>query len=139
MSYLPFASLFISTQFLFLNLDGWFVVLSNRLITFDIPLLYYHYYYYYYYYYYYHHDYYYYYYYINYPLILNHQKCFVFVSGQVFETLVILSAILFTIKSLVASVVFWMTLFEEKHLFQIVWYDQEVFDYIYCLKFYLYF
>ena len=36
--------------------------------------------------------------------------------GEVFETLVILSATLFPIKSPVASAVFWMTPFEEVHL-----------------------
>ena len=41
--------------------------------------------------------------------------------GEVCETLVILSAFLFLIKSLVASAVFWMTLFEEvADLLQIV-------------------
>ena len=34
LSYLPFDSLFSSTQFLVLNLDGWFVVLSNMSIIF---------------------------------------------------------------------------------------------------------
>ena len=32
---------FISIQFLVLNLDGWFAVSSNKLLLFDIPLLYY--------------------------------------------------------------------------------------------------
>ena len=39
MLYVPRASSFISTQFFVLNLDGWFGVLSNKLIIFDIPLL----------------------------------------------------------------------------------------------------
>ena len=37
----PLDSWFYSTQFLDLNLEGWFVVLSNGFIIFDIPLLYY--------------------------------------------------------------------------------------------------
>ena len=39
--YAPCDSSFISTQFLVLNLDGSFVVLSKSLLFFDIPLLYY--------------------------------------------------------------------------------------------------
>ena len=39
--YAPRDSWFYSTQFLDLNLEGWFVVLSNGFIISDIPLLYY--------------------------------------------------------------------------------------------------
>ena len=39
--YVPSDLSFISTQFLILNLDGWFVVSSISLLFFDIPLLYY--------------------------------------------------------------------------------------------------
>ena len=40
LSYVPRDSSFISTQFLVLNVDGWFVVSPNKFITFDIQLLY---------------------------------------------------------------------------------------------------
>ena len=41
MLYVSRASRFTSTQFVVLNLDGWFGLLSNKFIFFDIPLLYY--------------------------------------------------------------------------------------------------
>ena len=37
--YVPCNALFILTQFLVLNLDDWFVVSSDNLLFFDIPLL----------------------------------------------------------------------------------------------------
>ena len=112
LSYLSFGSPFISIQFHVLNLDGSFVVSSNRFIIFwySIILLYYY--------------------------ILLCQSSFNFRSstafflsfgyihfflrtssfvselfcGEVFKTLAILSAILFLIKSPVASAVFWIAL-----------------------------
>ena len=38
--YLPLDSSFISNQFFLRGLDGWFDVLSNKCIIFDVPLLY---------------------------------------------------------------------------------------------------
>ena len=110
--YLLFDSSCILTQSLVLNLDSWFVLSSNRFITFLI---------------------------FHYYILLLYWSFFnlrssiisclnsgdiyfylsisLFISklfyGEVFGALVILSAILFPMKSPVPSVVFWMTLFEE--------------------------
>ena len=104
-------SSFISTQFFVLNLDAWFVVWSKKLLFFEILLLSY---------------------YINLRSLII---CFLFsgdiylslsspifspsfvtiselLCGKVFETFVILSAILSPIKSPVAFAGFWIVLFE---------------------------
>ena len=98
-------SSFISTQFLFLHLDGWFVVSCNKFIIFwysFISLSYY----------------------INIRLLIicchfsgdiYFSPSFVTASkllcGTFFETSVALSAIVLPIKSSVASAVFWIALF----------------------------
>ena len=95
-------STLISTQFFVLNFDGWFGVLFKRFIIFDIPLLSY---------------------YINFnlPIIsclssggtyisfgisLSNSIFSISLSNELFETFVILSAILLLIKSPVASAIF---------------------------------
>ena len=109
---LPFDLSFISTQFLVLNLYGWLVASSNRFIIFwffYFPLLYIIIY--------------------IYFLLYNYYQwffCFSFgvihlfltnssflsrLFPEVFEILVILSVILFPIKSPVASTIFWTALF----------------------------
>ena len=94
-------SSFVSTKFLVLNLDGWFVVPSNKFIIFDIALLYYV------------HlrssiifclfswD-------IYLSLSISSLIVFGFFCGEVFENLAVLSAILFPIK---LPAVFWIAFF----------------------------
>ena len=126
LSYIAFDLSFISPQFLVLNIDGRFVVSSNRFIIFWYSVVIHYYYYQYYYYYYYYH-------YYCYQSSFNHRLSIIFclnswdiyfspsissfvselLCSEVFEGFAILSAILFPIKSPVGSAVFWMNLFEE--------------------------
>ena len=109
--YVPCDSSFISTQFLLLNLDDWFVVSSNKLIIFWYSFIIS-------------------YCYINlrsliifcpcsrdiYLFLSISLPCSIFSSelfrGENFGTVVILSVVLFPIKSPVAPAVFWIALFE---------------------------
>ena len=134
--YVPLDSLFISTQFFVLNLDGWFDVFSNNFFFFDIPLLYY---------------------YTNlnssinccdflelyfFLLVFLFQFWIFFSSSfklfweynsfEVFKTLVILSVALLPLFSFLDC-----SLCSSFYCIccRFFWNGQDVFDYIYCLKF----